>query len=174
MPIPKINISTSNYLSADGTLQSFNTANISRKIGNIDTQAGFGFNSSTSFISKNPTQYNFAAEASAKVKMNNDWNIKVRGRAIGDKVQGRIQVGKSIPLNENNSIYFAGHVSTTYKNSLPANKTEHWSSNTGGWIGYTHKFDKLAISTELQQNVNFKGKTDASSSMLNVILQYNF
>ena len=49
-----------------------------------------------------------------------------------------------------------------------------WSSNCGGWLGFTHNFENCSVSAEIQQNIPFKGKLETSDTMVNIIASIPF
>lgn len=147
--------------------ESLNTYNLSLQKGNLTTSFGLGVD--TQFNMDSPGKRKNAPAIEAKVKYNitDNINAQARFRKIGDAEQYRVTFGGSYNFNKNNSIYTAAHLTTKHNDS-------GFKTNTGGWIGYTHKFGKCSLSAELQQNIPFNGDIQSNDTMVNIIASIPF
>lgn len=160
--------SSSNYFEASRNIDSFNTLNVSTKIGDLTFSAGLGSNTSYKLSAAGQkTSMVPAIEAKVKYNITDNMNAQARFRKIGDAEQYRVTFGGSYNFNKNNSIYTAAHLTTKHND-------DGFKTNTGGWVGYTHKFGKCSLSAELQQNIPFKGDVQLSDTMFNVIVGIPF
>ena len=173
MPIPKISgyVSSSNYLSFDGANENLMLLGGSVRLGrNANLMLGVG-NDWTLKEGKNKNEP--AIEIKGKYNIGEYLNAQARFREIGGCEQYRLTFGGSYAVDQNNSVYASIH--TTAKNN------GEWRYNTGGWVGYTYKFNNgVSVSGELQQNIGLNrtskgvGKTlecfDDSNKMFNVIV----
>lgn len=172
MPRPlniNVNCTSSNYFECGGNVESLNTINTSMKINNVNLSFGFGADTSYKPTSQEQNlATNLAFEAKAKYNINKYLNTQARFRKIGDTEQYRVTFGGSYKLNENNSIYSSAHLTAKQKSD------DTWSSNCGGWLGFTHNFENCSVSAEIQQNIPFKEKLQPSDTMVNLIATIPF
>ena len=162
-------ISSSNYFEASNSVDSFNTLNVTTNIGKVNFSTGIGTNTSYKPTSQEQNlTTNLAFEAKAKYNINKYLNTQARFRKIGDAEQYRVTFGGNYKLNENNSIYSSAHLKAKQKNN------DTWSSNCGGWFGFTHNFENCSVSAEIQQNIPFKGNLQPSDTMVNLIATIPF
>ena len=173
MPNPRIitNLSTSNYLSFDGTNE-----NLTMIGGNVKLTPSFSASLGAGNYwthSKGKDKNEPAIEAKLKYNIGEHLNAQARFREIGGTEQYRVTFGGSYKIDKHQSIYASAHA--TAKNS------NEWKYNTGGWIGYTYNFNNgVSVSGELQQNIPLNkgsknvGKTlgcfDDSNKMVNVMI----
>ena len=174
---PKITgfVSSSNYLSFDGSNENLTTLGGNVKITrdlNLTVGVGNYFTHTSDKNTNEPT-----IEAKLKYNINDNLNVQARFREIGGVEQYRVAFGGSHKINKQNSIYTAIHAT--------AKDTGKWSFNTGAWVGYTHNFKNgISISGEFQQNIPLNkgsknvGKTlgcfDDTNKMFNVIVSVPF
>lgn len=158
MPIPKLNanISSSNYTSFDGYNENLTMLGASVNKGKFNISLGIG-NDWT--VNKEKSVNKPAFEAKCKFNIGNSLNAQVRFREIGNTEQYRVTFGGSHSFDKQNSIYASAHVTTK-------NNHENWKTTTGGWIGYTHKFENgISVSTELQQNIVLNKSDDIGKTL---------
>ena len=177
----KTSFTSSNYYDfgnneSKPNFESLNTYNLSVQTGKLTTSLGLGastkFNTGSFFEERTTTP---AAEAKLKYNICNNLNTQARFRKIGNTEQYRLTFGGSYNFDKRNSIYSSVHLTTKHSN-------QEWSTNGGGWLGYTHNFDKCSISAEFQQNVPLNREKDSSKlkkieqsdSMVNLILTVPF
>lgn len=149
MVLPRVNgfISNSNYYSLDGSNENLTLfgGNVSLgKSSSLSLSAGADWNVDSDGNSK----LNPAFEAKFRQNIGENFNTQVRFREIGGSEQYRVTFGGSYSFDKNNSIYAATHFTSKNNNG-------DWNHKTGGWIGYTHKFNNgVSVSGEIQQNIN--------------------
>ena len=164
----KTGFSSSNYFDLGSGAESLNMLSASTGYKDLNLSLGLGIYSSYKLSSGNQDVKNKPAlEAKLKYNINDNLNTQARFRKIGDDEQYRVTFGGSYKFDKNNSIYSSAHLTTKHSNG-------EWKTNTGAWFGYTHKFDNLSVSTEVQQNIPFNRKINSSDTMLNVILSIPF
>ena len=169
MTLPKItpSISTSNYFQFDGRSESLNMLNASTKLGNTTFTVGLGVDSSYKFASNTEPKNNFAVEAKVKYNISENLNAQARFRKIGATEQYRLTFGGNYNFDKKNSIYGSLHLTEKFNNG-------ERKTNTGAWFGYTHNFNDLSVSLELQQNVPLpddgKIKIGLSDTLFNLIV----
>lgn len=167
-PQLKANFSTSNYFEFGGNAESLNMLTVSTNYKDFNLSLGIGSDTSYKLSSHNQEVVNNPAiEAKLKYNINENLNTQARFRKIGESEQYRVTFGGSYNFNKNNSIYSSAHLTTKNTNG-------EWKTNTGAWFGYTHKFDNLSVSAEVQQNIPFNRKVNGSDTMLNVIFSVPF
>ena len=167
-PQLKANISSSNYFDFDKGAENLTMLSASTNLNKFNLSLGIGSDTSYKIFSGNQEVTNNPAfEAKLKYNINDNLNTQARFRKIGDAEQYRVTFGGSYKFDKNNSIYSSAHLTTKHSNG-------EWKTNTGAWLGYTHKFDNLSVSAEVQQNIPFNRKINSSDTMLNVILSIPF
>ena len=134
----------SNYFSLDGSNQNLALLGASTKLSdNLSITAGVG--NSWEIDKDGHSKNQPAIELKGKYNISDNLNVQARFREIGGKDQYRVTFGGSHVFDKKNSIYAAAHLTTNDFNKY----------KTGGWIGYTHKFNNgVSISAEIQQNLN--------------------
>lgn len=138
-------ISTSNYYDLSKTNENLTLIGGNLSLNDKTTLSlGVGNDCKTN---SDGTTNKLAVEAKAKYNISDKLNIQARFREIGGSEQYRLTFGGSHPLGKNNSVYCAIHGTTKKKNGS-------WSTNTGGWVGLSHKFKNgMSLSAEVQQNI---------------------
>ncbi len=170
-PKVTIKISNANYLSFNGENENLTLIGGDIKFSSrLNMSVGIG-NDWTH--SKSGNKNKPAIEAKIKYNIGECFNAQTRFREIGGTEQYRVAFGGSYKLDKHNSIYSDLH--------FTAKDSGEWKYNTGGWIGYTYKFNNgVSVSGELQQNIPLNkgsqgaGKTlaafDDSNKMFNLML----
>ena len=160
-------ISNSNYYSMDGSNENLTLMGWNFPLGK-STSVSFSGGVDWNIDSKGDSKVNPAIEAKFKQNIGKNLNVQFRFREINCAEQYRVTFGGNYNFDKNNSIYAAAHFTSKDNRS-------DWTHKTGGWIGYTHKFNNgVSISGELQQNINIGKNTDFdafdSNKLFNVIV----
>ena len=144
---------SSNYFELNGDTESLNMLTISTNVDKVNLSFGLGVDSSYIFADKQDVKNNLALEVKAKYNITKDLNLQGRFRKIGDAEQYRLAFGGSYKFDSKNLIYASAHLTTKHTAG------DLWKTNTGGWIGYTHKFENCSLSAELQKNFSLDKTT---------------
>jgi len=143
-PESKVQITTSNYLSFDGKNENLITLGGDIK---LTKQLGLSVGVGNYWTHSNGKDtHKPAIEAKLKYNIGDYLNAQARFREIGGDEQYRITFGGSYRFDQHNSVYASVHGTAKYSGE--------WKYNTGGWLGYTYKFNNgISISGEIQQNI---------------------
>ena len=90
-----------------------------------------------------------ALEAKVDFSIGEYLSTQARFREIGGAEQYRVAFTGKYKINKHNSVYATTHFTTK--------KDKEWENSTGGWIGYSYKFNNgISISAELEQSIPLK------------------
>lgn len=142
-----------NYLSSDRSLETLYTVRGAVKIpvlkgGTLSVDIGEQVKTEFPENEIPQTTRNFALETKYNQRLTDNTSIYLRGRKIGDNIQGRSAISVSYPITEHMNGYTALH-GTAKKNI----ETQEISFTAGAWTGIEGKIGKNADwFTEIQYN----------------------